>query len=44
LKRKYGDDSEAWPFREGYERGQRYHVLVIEQHKAVDKNSARRAA
>lgn len=35
LAKKYGADSATTAFRQGYERGQRYQVLLAERHQAV---------
>jgi hypothetical protein len=46
LEQKYGADSASQAFRQGYERGQRYQVIIIETRTAVpsDVHSSRRAA
>lgn len=46
LEQRYGADSASQAFRQGYERGQRYQVLIVETYKAPQENekSSRRAA
>lgn len=46
LQQKYGADCATQAFREGYERGRRYHVLIIETYNAAprDQKSSSRAA
>jgi hypothetical protein len=46
LEKKYGVDSGGQAFRQGYERGQRYQVLIAESYKAMprDEKSSKRAA
>jgi hypothetical protein len=46
LEQKYGADSSSQAFRQGYERGQRYQVLIVEARTVVprDEKSSRRAA
>ena len=45
LQQKYGADAATQAFRQGYERGQRYHVLIIETYKvAPAERSSKRAA
>ena len=41
LEKKYGDDSEASPFREGYARGQDYLIHVVETYKGKPQDEAR---
>jgi hypothetical protein len=46
LERKYGVDSGAFAFRQGYDRGQRYQALIAEQYrtKPGEELSSKRAA
>jgi hypothetical protein len=46
LEKKYGPDSATTAFREGYERGQRYQVIIVERYQMVSRGekSSRRAA
>jgi hypothetical protein len=46
LRKKYGDDSTARPFLQGYERGQHYLVYVIENYQArpQEEKHSKRAA
>ncbi|MDX6404268.1 MAG: hypothetical protein QOH70_1723 [Blastocatellia bacterium] len=46
MQQKYGDDSASQAFRQGYERGQRYHVLILETYQVVprEEKSSKRAA
>ena len=45
LEQRYGADSSSQAFRQGFERGQRYQVLIVETHKATEnEKSSRRAA
>jgi hypothetical protein len=45
LGQRYGADSGSQAFRRGYERGQRYQVLIVETYKmAPDEKSSKRAA
>src|SRR5438105_1633888 len=46
LKKKYGDDAETRPFREGYVRGQHYLIYVVETYKSkpADEVRSKRAA
>ena len=46
LQQRYGADSASEAFRQGYERGQRYQVLIVETYKVTPENekSSRRAA
>lgn len=46
LEKKYGVDSGAQAFRQGYDRGQRYQVLIAEHYQARpgDAKSSKRAA
>ena len=46
LEKKYGADCGTAAFRQGYERGQRYQVFIVEHHHPVpgDETSSRRAA
>lgn len=46
LEQEYGADSFTQAFRQGYERGRRYHLLIIETHQAAPENekSSSRAA
>lgn len=46
LEGRYGADSASQAFRQGYERGQRYQVLIVETYKVAPENekSSRRAA
>lgn len=46
LENEYGADFATTPFRQGYERGQRYQVFIVERHQKVprDEKSSMRAA
>jgi hypothetical protein len=46
LEKKYGADSATTAFRQGYERGQRYQVIIVERYQMVSRGekSSRRAA
>jgi hypothetical protein len=46
LEKKYGADSATPAFRQGYERGQRYQVFIVEHYETVPRGekSSRRAA
>ena len=44
LERKYGVDSGTKVFRQGYERGQRYQLLIAERYQAGSEKSSRQAA
>jgi hypothetical protein len=46
LEKKYGADSATTAFRQGYERGQRYQVFIVEHYATAprDERSSRRAA
>ena len=46
LETRYGADAAATAFRQGYERGQRYQVLIVERYRTVsrDEKSSQRAA
>ena len=46
LEQRYGADCASQAFRQGYERGQRYQVLIIETYKVAppDEKSSKRAA
>ena len=46
LQQKYGADSRSQAFRQGYERGQRYQIFIIESYKVAppDEKSSSRAA
>lgn len=40
LEQKYGADAGSQAFRQGYERGQHYHVLIVETYKAVPREKS----
>jgi hypothetical protein len=44
LQQKYGADAGTQAFRQGYDRGQHYHVLIIETYKAVPREKSTRHA
>jgi len=46
LQQEYGSDSVTPAFRQGYERGQRYQIYIVETHKVVPRaeKSSKRAA
>lgn len=46
LEKRYGADAATRAFREGYERGQRYQVIIVERYQSISRNekSSRRAA
>jgi hypothetical protein len=46
LQQKYGADCATQAFRQGYERGRRYHVLIIDTYKTAprEEKSSSRAA